>query len=78
MGAPRPGYDISQLPEKLDADLMERVVLLKLPPFPITSTDIRRDVAAGRSPRYDTPTPVIEYIMKRGLYRPASVGEKEG
>jgi nicotinate-nucleotide adenylyltransferase len=35
----------------------------------ISSTEIRRRVAQGRSIRYLTPGPVCDYISQRGLYR---------
>jgi nicotinate-nucleotide adenylyltransferase len=35
----------------------------------ISSTDIRAQLAAGRSPRFLLPSTVLAYILKHGLYR---------
>ena len=35
----------------------------------ISSTDIRRQLAEGRSPRFLLPSTVLAYILKHGLYR---------
>jgi nicotinate-nucleotide adenylyltransferase len=42
---------------------------LSAPLVEISSTDIRERVARGRSIRYRTPRPVIDYINQHGLYR---------
>lgn len=39
------------------------------PGLPVSSTEIRRRVAAGQSVRYLVPEAVAEFIEKRGLYR---------
>jgi nicotinate-nucleotide adenylyltransferase len=66
--APRYGYDLERLPAELEPDLMRRVVLLKMQPSPVTSTEIRKRTAQGLSIRYETPEAVANYIRKRGLY----------
>lgn len=43
--------------------------LVDMPPIGISSTDLRRRIAAGRSIRYQTPRAVEEYIRSHGLYR---------
>jgi nicotinate-nucleotide adenylyltransferase len=42
---------------------------IRSPLMEISSTDIRRRVAAELSIRYRTPEPVIDYIYRNGLYR---------
>jgi nicotinate-nucleotide adenylyltransferase len=68
---PRPG---SELPER--AALLERfgpaasrIHLLDGPSLDVSSSEIRRRVAAGRSIRYLVPRAVAELIADRGLYR---------
>jgi nicotinate-nucleotide adenylyltransferase len=51
--------------------LAERMLLVAGPQLEISSTLLRERVAAGQSIRYLTPEPVVEYIMRHGLYRSA-------
>jgi nicotinate-nucleotide adenylyltransferase len=48
------------------------------PLMPVSSSDIRRRVAEGRSIRYLTPDPVIDYIAAHGLYAAAGPAERGG
>lgn len=52
--------------ERLEAMKQHRV---EMPQVDLSSSDIRRRVAAGRSIRYMTPRAVEEYIRTAGLYR---------
>lgn len=53
-------------PDRLEAIRRHQV---EMPAIGISSTDLRRRVAAGRSIRYQTPRAVEEYIRNHGLYR---------
>ncbi|MDX1380250.1 MAG: nicotinate-nucleotide adenylyltransferase [Xanthomonadales bacterium] len=46
-----------------------RVLYLAITQLAISSTGIREMIAAGRSPRFLLPDPVLTYIEDRGLYR---------
>jgi nicotinate-nucleotide adenylyltransferase len=50
-------------------DLRARLILLEMPALAISSTLLRRRVAAGEPIRYQTPAIVEAYIYKYGLYR---------
>ena len=67
---PRPGFDIRRAPEPW----RDRVIVLRTRELDISSTDIRKRVAQGRSVRYLVPDPVERYINDHGLYQSA---EKE-
>ncbi len=64
----RPGYDLA----RLDPFFRERVVVLEIPGYEVSSTEVRRRVAEGRSIRYLVPFEVEVYIEKHGLYRARS------
>lgn len=68
---PRPGSDLGQLPARLGS-AAERVTVLPLAELPISASEVRARVAAGRSIRYLVPESVREYILSQGLYRPAT------
>jgi nicotinate-nucleotide adenylyltransferase len=65
---PRPGSDLTQLPARL-GPAAERATVLPLAELPISASDVRARVAAGRSIRYLVPESVREYILSHGLYR---------
>lgn len=46
------------------------VLVVEMTLLPVSATALRTDLAAGRSIRYLTPDPVIDYINSHGLYRP--------
>ena len=66
----RPGRypDLTRTNQALPA-LDERLLLLEGPELDISSTALRKRVAAGRPIRYQTPDAVVAYIVEHGLYR---------
>lgn len=66
--ASRPGADLSGLVRTVPR-AAGRIRTLQIPELAISSTDLRRRVAAGAPIGYLTPDPVAAYIAKRGLYR---------
>ena len=48
--------------------LAERMLLVAGPRLDISSTQLRERVASGQSIRYLTPDPVVEYMLRHGLY----------
>jgi len=68
---PRPGEpppDRSALEDRF-GELASRIHLLEGPSLDVSSSDIRRRVAAGHAIRYLVPRGVQELIAERGLYR---------
>ncbi len=67
----RKGYDGSKLDELIE-ELKERYGTdarsLEIPELELSSSELRFSHQAGRSIRYQTPDPVIEYIDEKGLY----------
>jgi len=63
--APRPGSLV--LEEKPLLNM--RVERIAMPLFAVSSTEIRRRAATGRSLRYQVPEAVRSYIMEHGLYQ---------
>ena len=67
--AARPGTQLDEAEaaiERLGAT--DRVDLVRMPELAVSSTRIRRRVAAGRPIRYLVPDPVARLIADRGLY----------
>jgi nicotinate-nucleotide adenylyltransferase len=69
IAATRPGYDLDRLEKELPEGFGERVHILEIPALAVSSTDVRRRVAAGRPVRYLLPEGVARYVEKAGLYR---------
>lgn len=67
IGVTRPGYRLNgeHLPEGA-------VTLVEVPAMAISSTGCRDRVAAGEPVWYLVPDGVVQYIQKRGLYRPTT------
>lgn len=64
----RPGFDLGSIETALGAERAARVRPMPMPGLEISSTDLRRRVAEGRSARYLLPEAVAAYIDKHGLY----------
>lgn len=67
----RPGFDLALLERKLDSMGLahrERVRSLEIPGYAVSSTEIRRRVAARQPIRYMVTREVEDYISKYGLY----------
>jgi nicotinate-nucleotide adenylyltransferase len=66
----RPGttLDVAALVQRLPM-LRGRLTLLEGPRLSISSSELRRRVAAGQPIRYQTPDAVVAYIAAHGLYQ---------
>ena len=66
----RPGatYDVDSLGSVLPG-LQGRTAFIEAPLIDISATTLRARCAEGRSIRFQTPDPVIEYISSNALYR---------
>lgn len=69
IAASRPGYALT---EAHGALFRNRVSVMEIPALAISSTDIRRRVAEGRTVRYLLPGEVEEFIQERSLYKAQS------
>ena len=81
--ANRPGYQLPAMPPELAMQFHARmglpselphspagkIVCFDITPLAISATQIRANVAAGRSVRYLCPDPVVDYIAQQQLYR---------
>jgi nicotinate-nucleotide adenylyltransferase len=82
----RPGAPASGLPRLLPAlahrmaaapstsPVVPSIFLVDVPTSPVSSTEVRARVAAGRSIRDMVPGPVADYIERQRLYTPTSKG----
>ncbi|MSR14553.1 MAG: nicotinate-nucleotide adenylyltransferase [Gammaproteobacteria bacterium] len=82
--ATRPGFSAPEAPElvtlltrvqtssaqTLRAALAGRILLQPIPLLPISATDLRARIRAGRSVAHLTPPGVVEYIAQHRLYQP--------
>jgi nicotinate-nucleotide adenylyltransferase len=69
IAAARPGYNLDRMKTVLPPEYIQRIDVLEVPQVDVSSTEIRERVREGRSIRYLTPDPVVDYIRDRGLYR---------
>jgi nicotinate-nucleotide adenylyltransferase len=70
--AARDGVGREQILERLDRELpgaADRLQFFDMPRIDVSSTLVRRRVAAGQPVRYLVPDPVAAYIEREGLYR---------
>jgi len=65
----RPEVTPHQLEKVFTEEERQHIHILSIPAFPISSTEIRRRVQQGRSIRYLTPDPVVEYIQQHEFYK---------
>jgi len=68
VGRPGSAPDITRIIHALPA-LSERLTVLPGPALDISSSALRRRVAAGQPIRYQTPDAVVAYIDEHGLYQ---------
>ena len=61
---PRPGFNV----DSIHPDIRKRIVVVEMGTLDISATDIRQRISCGKSVRYLTPSTVIDYIEKNGLY----------
>ena len=68
VGCTRPGYDMT--PSMLGDIPHDRVTLVEIPALAISSTACRKRVHDQEPTWYLVPDGIVQYIAKRGLYRP--------
>jgi nicotinate-nucleotide adenylyltransferase len=59
---------VERLTAEYGEDVTERLDFFDMPRMDVSSSEIRRRVAAGRTIRYLVPEAVAEHIARRGLY----------
>lgn len=70
VGVTRPGYDdLSKLAPEVRRGGAGRIVIVSIPEFNISSSNLRQRVRDGMPIKYQLPETVEEYIYRNGLYR---------
>lgn len=72
VAATRPGYNLTELHEKLSVlsqNYLDKIITLEVPAMAISSTDIRDRVKTGRTIKYLLPDAVEDFIHKNQLYQ---------
>lgn len=68
VGVTRPGVELDEPP--VDQQAQDRTTLMEVPALSISSTACRERVWSGEPIWYLVPDGIVQYIAKRGLYRP--------
>ncbi len=68
IAATRPGFNLNDV-DSLPPAFVRNIKLMEVPALSISSTDIRKRVAAGEPIRYLLPEIVEQYIIKHKLYQ---------
>jgi nicotinate-nucleotide adenylyltransferase len=66
---PALGHAVTENPRDLHASSAGRVMVLPIPRLPISSTDLRARLQAGKQIDYFTPPGVVALVEEAGLYR---------
>ena len=66
--AARPGTVLDEAEATLERLGAERAEFVRMPELDVSSTQVRRRVASGRSIRYLVPDPISRFIAERRLY----------
>ncbi len=59
---------LKQNSDVIHESLSGSIILHPVTPLEISATDIRKQIAMGRSPRYLLPNSVLKYIQEHGVY----------
>ncbi len=65
----RPGNELNDLLNRLPEEMVDAIDVVEMAPQRASSTMIRDDIAAGRSPEAWLAPKVWDYISERGLYQ---------